>query len=112
MTDRFIGKILLINTKSSLYSNYINLINRHDISADNLKWINIIDYLNENVNDFEQLLYKKFFGFCLQKPQNQGTLNLPYGQSYLKLCGNLTNVAEMFIIKSNGQVILFEIYQT
>lgn len=66
-------------------------------------WTQTTEYLNSKIPLFKKLIFRLPI-FCLQKPQSQGSLDLPYGQATIAPCANTTVMDEIFIIKEDGHV--------
>lgn len=104
-SDRFFGKLILVDTDSKLYHEYLDVLSAFDMGQ-NLDWAVIIPYLNKQLDRLHSIGdMQKIDGLCVQKPQSQGVLSLPYGQGSLKPCRRSdANMDEMFVIKSSGHV--------
>lgn len=104
-SDRFFGKLILVNTDSKLYHEYLDVLSSFDIGK-NRDWTVIIPFLNKRLNRLHSIGdMQQIDGLCVQKPQSQGILSLPYGQGSLKPCRRSdANMDEMFVIKSSGHV--------
>lgn len=98
---------MLIDNNSEQHYEYLNFLRNFDLSQYN-DWSYTIDYFNKNVKEFSQI-YKTVRGFCIQKPNSQGALNVPYGQARLNACGNETHIDDFFVVTNDGHVnsILF-----
>lgn len=71
----------------------------------NFNWTYAIAYLNQRSNQLQTLFAKYSTAFCVQKPQNQGALSLPYGQAGLKRCNDKdVSIDELFVITADGHV--------
>lgn len=106
--DRFFGKIMLIDVNSEEHYEYLNCLRNFDLSRYN-DWSYAIDYFNQRTSEFSQI-FKTQNGLCLQKPNTQGVLNVPYGQARLSACGNETHVEDFFVITNDGHVNLIQFF--
>ena len=111
--DRFFGRLQLVNVDkiNSEYNKYYKFLQELTkvvyFQAQNIedKWSKLIKYFRKNM----QLILEIFPNYpndyyCLQKPKTNSPAN-SYGQTFLKKCSNtIETLAEMFVIKSNGQV--------
>lgn len=102
--DRFFGKIMLIDVNSEQHYEYLNCLQSFDLSQYR-NWSSVIDYFNQRTSDLSQI-FKTRNGLCIQKPNTQGALNVPYGQARLSACGNETHVEDFFVITNDGHVNL------
>lgn len=102
--DRFFGKLLLLDPNTELFDEYLNMMSEYNF-ANNFNWTYAISYFNEHASQLQKLFAKHSTAFCLQKPQNQGVLSLPYGQAGLKRCNDKTTVIdELFVVTPDGHV--------
>lgn len=110
MNDRFFGKIMLIDENSERHYEYLNCLRSFDLSKYN-DWTYVIDYFNQRTDDFSQIVQPPLNGLCVQKPNTQGVLNVPYGQARLSACGNETHVEDFFVITNDGHVKFDSIFR-
>lgn len=93
---------MLVDTNSEQHYEYLNSLRMFDLSQSN-NWSYVIDYFNQNVKDFSRI-FKSLHGLCIQKPDSQGVLSVPYGQARIRACGNETHVEDFFVVTSDGHV--------
>lgn len=100
--DRFFGKIMLIDANSEQHYEYLNCLRNFDLSQ-YTNWPYVIDYFNQRTSEFSPIS-QSLKGFCIQRPNAQGIMNVPYGQARLSACGNETHVEDFFVITNDGHV--------
>lgn len=102
-STRFFGKIIQVDEASPLVRSYLEII--RDFPSPNADIGELIQFLNSRISDFKRLQFQLPL-FCLQKSQQNSSLDLPYGQAVVAPCANSNVLREMFVIKENGQVSL------
>lgn len=99
---RFFGKIIWAESKSTIHTEYTKQLKHFNLTR-NFDWPYLIDFLMNRENVFNKI-HPGIAEHCVQKPENQGVLSLPFGQASLTKCGNMTLISELFIIKDDGHV--------
>lgn len=110
-TERFYGKIMVIDINSKLYNDYLDLLSEIDVPAAST-WTGLIEFFNRNVHKFSQLSAELVM-YSLQQPKGHGVLNQPFGQAIVKNCTLYDYDQDAFVIKSDGHVsgyIMFCLY--
>lgn len=104
-SNRFFGKILLIQDGSALYKSYMDIISGADITKSS-NWTYITHFLASKLPHFQKLLIHLPM-FCLKQPQNRNSFSaLPHGMAWIGECIEKTFMDEMFVVRENGQVSL------
>lgn len=102
-SNRFFGKILLIQENLELFKSYLDIIKEVDhTKASN--WTYVVKFLSSRMPQFEKLLVQLPV-FCLKQPQSPNSQKaLPFGMAWLGECIDKTFMDEMFVIREDGHV--------
>lgn len=101
-SERFFGKVMLVDQNSKLYSDYLDVIKDADSSL-LTDWKYIIKLLTDRADAFKVLTPENVM-YCLQQPHGHGVLNQPSRQTHVKNCKLLNFAQESFVIKNDGHV--------
>lgn len=104
-SNRFFGKIVLIDENSRLFKSYSRIIKEADASMPS-NWTYITKFLTSRLPEFQELSIQLPV-FCLKQPQSQNPSKaLPYGVAGINSCTDKTFMDEMFVIRDDGHVSL------
>lgn len=102
-SNRFFGKILLIQENLELFKTYSDIIKTADHSMSS-NWTYVANFLSVHMPQFQKL-FLQLPVFCLKQPQNQNSPKaLPYGMAWIGECINKTFMDEMFVVREDGHV--------
>lgn len=96
---RFYGKIVIIDSSTEEYDNFLNLLVDFDLDM-NGDWPFTIEYLMAKTEEIDKVLHKSKM-FCLNKMDNHSG---SFKKAAVQKCGNETTVDEIFVITAGGQV--------
>lgn len=116
MRDRFFGRIQVADRKSSQFAKYQHIIFKlaNKMFYSSLSQLGkmdaLVNYLNKNQKDLSEIRQNEGRpSLCLQKPKARNELKQPLGELLLAKCTSTgENLAEMFIVTPQGQVITDE----
>lgn len=109
-SKRFFGKILHIDSESTLFKDYLNIIHDAD-AAQTTDWTYVNRFFQERIPAFKRLVYRLPL-YCMKTPPSQNVLNLPLGPAFVVPCAKTNIMEEMFVIKEDGHVSEVEYHPT